>query len=228
VNRLLVAAGITTALALARDGRAQDLVYEGEAPPAPAPARTPSDALLQKRGYDVELGARVGYATAPIRGAVNPFGVGFGGRAGIALGGLYLGASLVDYLGGTDVDLADAALLYGLEAGYGWRWRVLARSALTLRLRLGAGNAAVSHTDPSQRKVDVVSTASGSSSRSSSDTTTVNNLYVEPGFAMMLASGMTFIALGANVLVVPGISYGEPGSTTWISYVTSVELGFRL
>jgi hypothetical protein len=226
VNRFLLVA-VAATLALAREARGQELVYQNEPPPAPAP-RPPADAFVQKGGYDVELGARTGYATAPIRGGDNPFGIGFGGRIGLAFGGFYAGVSIVDYLGGKDVDLTDAALLYGLEAGYGWRWRVLSRSALTLRFQLGAGNAAIAHTDPSQRKVDVVTSASGSSRSSSSDTTTVNNVYFEPGATLMFASGNNFAALGTSMLLIPGISYGEPGSTTWISYVVTAQLGFRL
>lgn len=218
------------AFAFARDARAQDFVYQGEpaAPRGPEPPPTlPTDAFVQKGGYDVELAARAGYATAPIRGAVNPFGAGFGGRFGLAFGGFYAGISVVDYLGGTDVDLSDSALLYGIELGYGYRRRVFTTGAFTLRLQLGAGNAAVSHADPSTRKVDIVSTASGTRSSSTSDTTTVNNVYVEPGVVAMLASGNNFAALSTTVLLIPGISYAEPQPTTWISYVVSAQLGFR-
>jgi len=47
---------------------------------------------------DIELGAKVGYATNPLSGsgASNPL-FGLGGRAGFAFkGGLYLGGSVVD------------------------------------------------------------------------------------------------------------------------------------
>ena len=60
--------------------------------------------------YPLELGAGVGFATAPIRGAVNPFGAGFGARIGYAFSSVYVGATATYYLGGSDVGASDQAL----------------------------------------------------------------------------------------------------------------------
>jgi len=185
---------------------------------APAGAPTP-------KSYEVELGGRAGYASAPIRGGPNPFGAGFGGRFGVAFSGVYIGATLVDFLGASDVDVSYRALLYGVEAGYGVRFRAFGNTALTLRPLIGVGNAVIYYTDPSQ-KVDVVTSASGSSS-SGSDTISVNNIYVQPSFAVMLSSDGHFAALAANALVLPNITYGGADPTTWISFGLEAQLGFQ-
>lgn len=221
MKRLLCAAAL---VAVTRDAPAQELVYAGEPTHASEPS-PPVDAFVQKRGYDVEIAAIGGYGTAPVHGAVNKLGAGFGGRIGLAFGGLYVGARIVDYLGGTDVDLSDSALLYGVEIGYGIRRRVLTLGAFTLRFQLGAGNAGFAHTDPSQRTADVVSSASGGRSRS--DTTVVSALYVEPGVVAMLAWGNVFVATSANVFVVPTIAYAQEPSSTWVSYVAAAQVGLR-
>jgi hypothetical protein len=84
-------------------------------------------------------------------------------------------------------------------------------------------------TDPSllqQQPVDVVTSASGSSS-SRSDTTVVNNVYFRPGLTAMLSSGGHFVALDGGMLVVPAIAYGGADPSTWISYGLEAQLGFR-
>lgn len=174
--------------------------------------------------YPLELGARAGYGTAPIRGAVNPFGAGFGARVGYVVSDVYFGARATYYLGGSDVGASDQALLFGGAVGYGFHLGEL----LVLRPSLGVGDVAVAHTEP-LATVDVVTTASGSTSRRSSITTTVNNVYVEPGLTLMLASGAHFVAVNGSALVVPGITYGPAPaqSTTWLSYALEGDIGFR-
>src|ERR1700722_9165722 len=88
---------------------------------------------------DLEVGAKVGYATSPssVSGATNPLGFGLGGRAGLAfLGGIYLGGNIMYYLGGStnvpepatgatgvtqssSVSISTNTLMYGGELGYG-------------------------------------------------------------------------------------------------------------
>ncbi len=53
---------------------------------------------------DLEVGAKVGYATSPVSGGgTNPLGFGVGGRAGLAfLGGIYVGGNIMYYLGGSE------------------------------------------------------------------------------------------------------------------------------
>jgi len=191
----------------------------GEPAPPPAPDPTPRDGP----GLDVELGGVASYLTPPIRGGTNPFGVGFGGRAGLVYSGFYVGITVLDYLGGSDTDVSYQAIFYGLEVGYGWRLPLLQGPTLTLRPLIGIGDAAVSYTDPALA-ADVVSSASGSSS--STDTLTVNNIYVEPALTLMLSSGHNFAAVRGSAVFVPGIQYGGADPTTWLCYGTQLELGF--
>jgi hypothetical protein len=188
---------------------------DGEIPPPASDAKT----------VEVELAGEVAYVTPPIRGGANPFGAGFGARIGLDLSGFYIGASILDFLGASDVDVSYRALLYGFEFGYGFRVAAFGGAFLLLRPRLGVGNAAIYYTDPSL-PVDVVTTASGRSS-SSSDTLTVNNVFVQPGVTLQLASGAHFVAFDGSMLVLPGIAYGGADTTTWISYGAQLQLGFR-
>lgn len=176
----------------------------------------------QPQTVEVELGAQAGYVAPPIRGGTNPFGAGFGGRLGLVYSGLYVGASVVDFLGGSDVDVSYRALLYGLEVGYGLRIPAFGETTFTVRPQLGVGNAAVYYTDPALA-ADVVTSAS---SGSSSDTRTVNNVYVQPALLGMLSAAGHFVALEASALVVPGIQYGGADATTWVSASGQLQLGF--
>jgi hypothetical protein len=189
---------------------------EGDLDRAP-PASTATD-------IEWELAGETAYVTAPIRGGATPFGFGFGARIGISLSGFYVGLTLVDFLGSKDVDVSYRALLYGAELGYGFRVAAFGGAFWVLRPRLGVGDAAVYYTDPSLL-ADVVTSASGSSS--ASDTLTVNNVYLQPGLTVQLASSAHFVAIDGSMLVLPGIVYGGAGATTWISYGAQVQLGFH-
>jgi hypothetical protein len=175
---------------------------------------------------EVEVAGAAAYLTPPIRGGATPFGAGFGGRIGLDLSGFYIGLSVLDFLGGKDVDVSYRALLFGVELGYGFRLPTFGGAFWVLRPRLGVGNAAIYYTDPSLA-VDVVTTASGSST-STSDTLTVNNVFVQPGMTLELASRGHFAAIDASALLLPGIAYGGADATTWISYGAQLQLGFRL
>ncbi len=124
---------------------------------------------------DIEVGARAGYATNPSNGSLNPLGVGVGGRAGIAfLGGVYLGGSVMYYLGGSTtgdqtVDttsstmpthstytISTSTLMIGGELGYGMKLLEL----LTIRPQMGLGNAAFTTSASGSARATATSTSS--------------------------------------------------------------------
>ena len=197
-------------------------MLSGDAPAQPEAEPAAGSNLAEN--VEWELAGRAAYVTAPIRGGTNPFGAGFGARAGLTWGsGWYLGATFTYFLGGKDVDVSYRAIFYGLDFGYGFRFRTIGGSSFTLRPTIGAGDAAVYYTDPSLA-ADVVTSASGSST---SDTLTVNNLYLQPELTAMLDASGHFVAIDASMLVLPGIAYGGADATTWLSYGVQGELGFR-
>jgi hypothetical protein len=203
-------------------------------PPDAAPASTPTSSTI-----DFELGGAFAYTTPPIRGGTSPFGTGFGGRAGLAFAsGVYIGLSVIDYLGSKDVDVTDTALLYGLDLGYGFRLADTSEGRLTLRPQIGAGGLTVFRTDPSltassasatgsgRQRVDVVSSASGGGG-GRSNVTTVDAFYVQPAITLMYATGPFFLAVEPHVLVVPGITYSGAAPSTWLSYGLQAQAGLR-
>jgi len=246
VQGLLAGSLATLLFAHGYDARAQEpdlpLVTdfppeEPPPPPPPRPLEPDRDVGATLAGatdtlYLVEAAGRAGYATAPIRGGVNPFGTGFGARAGVNLGHVYLGASVMDYLGGSDNGATDQAVLAGVEVGYDGR---IGRY-LTLRPLLGVGDTILSHTEPGiGGTVDVVSSASGSSSSSTSGgtppvTTTVHQIYVQPGLTALFGYHRFFAAVNLGALVVPGITYGPAPAqeATWVSVSFDTQIGFRL
>jgi len=146
------ALGIT----FAPTGRADDAdALSPSREPEPAPEASslilgPADAT-----YVFEAAGRSGYASTPIRGGVSPFGAGFGARAGVDLWHFYLGAGVMDYLGGSDVGATDHALLAGVELGY----NLPVGRYLTIRPLVGVGDTLLSHTEPgaaAPATVDVV------------------------------------------------------------------------
>jgi len=101
-----------------RDARANEL---SDAWAAPNP----------KSPIDLEIACQAGYGSVP-------FNLGFGGRAGVSVFGIYAGASVVDYLGGkvatNGIDVSMSFLTYGGEVGYGLKLGVL-----TIRPLFGLG-----------------------------------------------------------------------------------------
>ena len=204
-------------------------------PDRPSPPTPPRDPSLP---YLFEIGARSGYVSAPIRGGVNPFGLGFGGRFGFNVSGFYFGASAMDYTGGSDVGATDQSWLLGGEFGYNLRIGL----HVTLRPQLGVGDTVLTHTEPSSPAprgghVDVVTTASGTIvsgggpvGGTSGPTTSVNNVYLQPGLTLLLATTNYFCGVSVSSLLIPGILYGPPPAqqTTWISYAAEGQIGFRL
>jgi hypothetical protein len=195
-------------------------------PPPEAQPEEPAPASSDGSGPPlfVELAGQAAYVTPPIRGGTNPFGAGFGARIGLDFSGLYVGVSVMDFLGGKDVDVGYRALFYGLDVGYGVHVPAFGKASWLVRPRLGVGVAAVYYTDPSLA-ADVVTSASRSSS--ASDTLTVNNVFLQPGATLELTSGAYFAAVDASVLLLPGIAYGGADPTTWLCYGTQLQLGFR-
>lgn len=196
--------------------------------------RAPDPTPATRSPIDWEIVAIADYLAAPIRGGTNPFGLGFGGRAGLSVHGIYAGFTVTDYVGGSDVNQSDRSLLVGGEIGYGGKLLTFERAHVTLMLRgiAGFGNASVAHTDPALAqnvKPDVVTTASGRtvSGKSPSTTIGVNSLFVRPAISLMLVHDWQFVALQGDALMVPGISYGGADPSTWISYGAQLQLGAR-
>jgi hypothetical protein len=128
---------------------------------------------------DVEAAALAGYGTNPVRGyAINPLGLGIGGRAGVSAHGFYGGVSVVDYLGGTNGSTRSASVEMGVEAGYGIRV-----SLLTIRPELGIGDLAVRTSIPDLGAA------------------TQNSLYLEPRVTAVLTFGVLCLATDVGTLV---------------------------
>ncbi len=215
----------------------------GELPPQPGDPeyiperitlRAPNPTPTKPSPIDWEIAATADFLTAPIRGGTNPFGLGFGGRAGLSVYGVYAGFTVIDYLGGTDVNQSDRSILIGGELGYGAKIHTFERERVTLVLRgvVGLGNASVAHDDPALAqnvKPDVVTTASGRTVSGSKPSTTVsvNDLFLRPTLSLMLVHDWQFVALQGDALVLPRISYGGADPSTWISYGAQVQIGAK-
>jgi hypothetical protein len=242
-----VAPVLAIAVAILASPRSARGEGDGEAAPAPDPVL----AVETARRSRFELAGVAGYVSPPIRGGTTPFGAGFGGRVGLALPHLYLGARLTGFLGGTDIDVTERSILYGGEAGYSVRLATSGDAYFVLRPQIGFGGASIIRTDPSllatststpsvgrsgrtRPNVDVVSAASvssgggGGGASGTSDTTTANGLYVEPAFSAMWVSGSTFVGLLGSVLVLPSITYGGTEPSTWLAYGLAAQVGLSL
>lgn len=219
--RLLFFASMTPLLA--QSASADEVDTQPERPPEVAP---------QKPLLFWELAADTRYVSPPIRGGTTPFGAGFGGHTGISIPSFYIGARVQYFLGATDIDISNEALVYGLDLGYGFHLARLGGVTLTLRPLIGVGGLRIYHTDPSTLKnapVDVVTTASGrSSSRMPSATITVDNLYVEPSLQLTLQSGLLFVSVGGSTMVIPSIGYGGQAPMTWVTWGMQGSIGIRL
>jgi hypothetical protein len=204
-----------------------------------------------------ELGGRASYLAPPIHGGSNPFGAGFGGRLGLSTSNVYVGVTVIDYLGSQDVDLTTHSVLYGGEIGYGLSVATGTGVFFTVRPEAGVGGLTLFYTTPNtssapassatvktRANVDVISTASASSnvvspSSSSSGssgssaavsnttTVTVSNIYFQPGLTVMFSSASSFVGVKGSMLVVPGVADGGGGNTTWLTYGIEGELGLR-
>jgi len=148
---------------------------------------------------DIEIGARAGVATDPSSNlATNPYGFGFGGRAGVSIFGLYGGISGMYYLGTSSpsqtIPAAGGAntahtAMYGLEVGY-----TLPIPFVKIRPQVGIGDSVISM---SGGLVDTPSTPNGVSSSS---------LYLEPGILVFVPIRMMFVGADVNALILPSAS----------------------
>lgn len=150
----------------------------------------------------IEAGINAGYGSNPDSGdAVNPLGVGLGGRVGVSIFGFYGGVDAEYYLGGSTqigeppsttatYKQSEHVVKYGAQVGYN-----LGIPFLTIRPQVGLGNLthAVSwdaHTLPDN--MTALPAFSGSSS----------TFYLEPGIVGIITFGMYFIGADANALMI--------------------------
>ena len=159
---------------------------------------------------DVEIGAKAGVGTSPYSNGLNPLGFGLGGRAGVVLfDHLYAGVNLLYYFGGSTTltgplspgpggppsyNLSGHTLMYGVEAGWGFKLLDI----LTIRPQVGLGNAALGFTASCPASVSACSLPASIDSP--------NSLYVEPGVIALLALGTLFVGADANALVFTGLA----------------------
>ncbi|HXX67847.1 MAG TPA: hypothetical protein VEK07_11725 [Polyangiaceae bacterium] len=148
---------------------------------------------------DIEVGARVGGASGPIKDdpPTNILGLGVGGRAGLSVFGIYGGVSGMYYFGGSATEsavtptgggsssfkLTTSSWLYGFDGGYSFKFLFL-----TLRPVVGVGNYTIHSTVSGQAIQDV------------------HNLYVEPGLMVLLGIGLWFVGADADVFLTPGLT----------------------
>jgi hypothetical protein len=155
---------------------------------------------------DIELAAKGGYGAQTNSGAgTGPFGGGIGGRAGVAIFGLYGGVNLLYYLGGSQnapdgSSVSQHSLMYGFEGGYGFKLLDL----LTVRGQIGLGNFAYT-----------------------AASTTWNTLYVEPGVTAFLSLGGFLVGADAGIVVLPGFNPGGPLGTPGPALTLHGQLGWK-
>jgi hypothetical protein len=170
---------------------------------------------------DVEIGAKAGVATTPIKdsGFPNPLGFGIGARGGVAFLGFYGGVQLMYYFGGSDeVGAGDQSFkvslhtfMYGVEAGYGFTLLDI----LTIRPQVGVGNATFSSSASGAGAVDF---NAGGYSKS--------NLYIEPGVTGLVSLGGFFVGADANLLWFPGLDWA-PNDSAKLSFSLHGQVGFK-
>jgi len=156
----------------------------------------------------IEAAARVGGASSP-GWIANPYAFGFGARAGASIYGFYGGISGIYYLGGSAGGSGFHTLLVGLEAGYTFKLPFL-----RIRPQVGVGD--------------------GTFTQSASDgvlnppvSTSVGNVYVEPGVVVLIPVGPIFVGGDANALVLPGFTLATPGATarSYVSFSGHAQIG---
>jgi hypothetical protein len=171
---------------------------------------------------DVEIGAKAGVATTPIKdsGVPNPLGFGIGARGGIDFLGFYGGVQLMYYFGGSDevsvpgaesVKVSLHTFMYGVEAGYGFTLLDI----LTIRPQVGVGNATFSGSGEAAGFVN----ASGSGGSQS-------NLYIEPGVTGLVSLGGFFVGADANLLWFPGLDWA-PNDSAKLCFSLHGQVGFK-
>ncbi len=168
---------------------------------------------------DVEVGAKVGFATNPVSGSSatvngvtatssppNPLGFGLGARGGVSFLGFYGGVNFLYYFGssqdvsvlGQSVSIHEHTFMYGLELGYG----ITLLDLLTIRPQVGIGNATFSSSGTASGTVNA-DVGGGSNS----------NIYIEPGVTGLVSLGGWFVGADANVLFFPGLDNSKAAFT---------------
>ena len=177
---------------------------------------------------DVEVGAKVGFATNPISGSSvtvngvtatsspsNPLGFGVGARGGVSFLGFYGGVNFLYYFGSSQ-DLSSSVqsfsvhehtFMYGLELGYG----ITLLDVLTIRPQVGIGNATISSSASGSGTVNA-NFSGGSDS----------NIYIEPGVTALISLGGWFVGADANVLFLPGLDLD-----TKAAFTLHGQIGFK-
>lgn len=178
-----------------------------------------------------ELAAQGVYATPPIRGGITPFGAGFGARVGHGTTGVYVGVRGAYFLGGSEIDVADNAILGGAELGYGFRV-----GRLVVRPLVGLGGLRITHVDPTQGgtvagsarvrhgggvQPDVVSGASGASGAS------VYTFWIGPALTALVAWDGAFVGVDTSMLVLPSVAYAGGAPQTMLTYTLGAQAGLR-
>ncbi len=172
---------------------------------------------------DVEVGAKVGYATNPESSSPNnPYGLGLGARGGVVfLGGIYAGLNFMYYTGASNtvagIKFSEHAVQYGLEAGYGFKIAIL-----TLRPQVGFGNLTFS-TSVDSSGAPAGLTAAGAPSSS--------YFYLEPGVVALVSLGLIYVGADLNLLLVPSVSStnanGQSTSNTETSASFHAQVGVK-
>jgi hypothetical protein len=170
---------------------------------------------------DIEVTGAVGGGTDPLTtGGPNPLGFGTGWHAGVAFHGLYGGAALVYYFGGSERNgvggsASDHTLTYGIEAGY----ELQIVGGLTVRPQVGVGDFVLTF-DPGACTLCNITQTNGSSN--------ISSLYLQPGVAALFSLGKWLLGVDASALVLPSIT--EPYATvatTDVAFTADVQVGAR-
>lgn len=202
---------------------------------------------------DVEVAGVAGYGTNVSQGP-SPLGVGLGVRVGVDLYGFYGGLAVMHYFGASgdcgggapssgeglmslsrgfcaagtgEVSLSQYADLYGVDLGY-----TFARSFFKIRPLIGIGDTEITRTG--SVGAESIMAPPLASYRS------VNNLYVQPGVAVLLVVDSFVAGVDANLLVIPdvvditGVAANLNGSssiltskTTFVALAAHAQIGFR-
>jgi hypothetical protein len=173
---------------------------------------------------EVELGARLGYATNPDSNISNPLGTNVGLRGGLELfHRLYLGVNGQYYFGssvdtplsgpGTDGTVTTHTTLLGLEAGYSFHV-----SLLTIRPQLGFGDAQI--TTLGNYQPDAITTTS-----LPNYTVTNTRFYLEPGIVALVNIGILYAGADANILVITDGNTQD--SKAYTSFAFGLQAGLR-
>ncbi|HEX8796760.1 MAG TPA: hypothetical protein VF765_37670 [Polyangiaceae bacterium] len=150
---------------------------------------------------DIEIGAKVGYATSPLSPSTvfggNPLGFGVGGRIGLAFkAGPYIGGSFMAYPAGNGslsvgpqgaTSRSFSTFLYGAELGYG----IQPIDRLTIRPQLGFGDTSASSGAP----------------------VGITFWYLQPGVTGLFDLGTLFVGADVGMLLFANSNYEQAGFT---------------